>query len=825
MFNPNNNESMIKMKQEKISKDIEKLKNKREFLIEREAKIVSNMLRAKDRLSIKEDIKNELDLLQNKTQEKSIGLFTKLLSNMVHDVMPKNKDQNVFFNLTTKRGKPNLDIMMQVDHNKFEDVNSGRGGSLTNVISTGLRYVTLSRTKNRRFMLLDEPDCWLEDNAVPRFAKVVSDISRKVGIQTIAISHKNPDFYNSRMIKIYRDEDGDVKAKVIQEAKEDNYIDNNEYDDINRTSLMDDIGIKRIKIKNYMSLSNIDVELSPTMNMIVGENDIGKSAFFSAIRSFVDNECNESMIQHDKDFFSVEMEIEDGIVIKLIHKRKGQKKTTYQMIMPDGETISEDNGRDVPDFISDALAIKTIDGINIQLAHQKTPVFMIGPDITSSKRAELLSLGRESDYIQKMINLYNEDTKEDALIIKNGQKELDEIRISIETLEPIIDIEKSNNEMINNFESISILKSKEESLISILETIESNQEALLNLDKLKTIVVPNRNNIDINDLNILSKIMETGLSIKKNNDIINKANKISQIVTPIAPTIRNDNERFESEINMISESNERIDSGRKKYKNEIATIKEIEKEKDLFISEVGGICPLCNNNIKHEHKQEKIMSSKHQEHIIAVFSDKYNELAKKKNVGNIYSISELSEKRDISEAFSKSDIIIAQRETLEKNTGFRQLIPYVSLVTEDGKFLTYTRTKKGNENRLHKKISVGFGGHMDATDTHFNADSTIDVEKTIFNGLNREVIEELGEDVYDKIKDQIKNFKIEEMIIDDKTEVEQVHLALLIKIVINKEIEVISEDESITIEGFLKAKEIKELNGDIEPWSEIVINK
>lgn len=217
--------------------------------------------------------------------------------------------------------------------------------------------------------------------------------------------------------------------------------------------------------------------------------------------------------------------------------------------------------------------------------------------------------------------------------------------------------------------------------------------------------------------------------------------------------------------------------------------------------------------------------SKHQEHIIAVFANKYNKLAEKQNKGNIYSVSELSAKSDVTEAISKNDVVIAQRANLEENTDFRQLIPYVSLVTPDGKFLTYTRTKQGNEHRLHKKVSVGFGGHMDAADAHFDEDSNLDIQKTIFNGLKREVIEELGDSVYEAIKDQINGFQVEELIIDDKTDVEKVHMALLISVTLDSEIKVESTDESITMEGFLTENQIRSLDGNIEPWSEIVISR
>jgi energy-coupling factor transporter ATP-binding protein EcfA2 len=523
---------------------------------------------------------------------------------MIHDVMPKNKGQEVVFNLATKRGKPNLDIMIKVGEGKFEDVNSGRGGSVSNVLSTGLRYVTLSRTKNRRFMILDEPDCWLEDQAVPRFAKVVSDISRKVGIQTIAISHKNPEFYNSRMIELYRDDNDVVKAKVIQESKDDSYIDSDEYEDINRTSFMDDVGIRRIKIKNYMSLTDINVELSPTMNMIVGENDIGKSAFFSAIRSFVENDCNETMIQHGKDMFSIEMEIEDGIVLRLEHKRKGQKKTTYQMIMPDGETISEDNGRDVPDFIEEALAIKSIDGINIQLGHQKTPVFMIGPDVTSSKRAELLSLGRESDYIQKMINIYARELKDDALIIKNGQRDIENIRVQIESLEPVFDLETRYSKVESFLDHYHVLQNREATLSSITKELEANKPVLDNAKNIRSLVLP-VSNLDVSNFNLVDDIIKTGMRIKKDNDIITKLSNIKNITIPTVPEINSNDSIISPYIEDISVGSSRVTDGRKKIEIATQELLEISKEKETFIKDIGGVCPLCQNHI-NEHKKENV---------------------------------------------------------------------------------------------------------------------------------------------------------------------------------------------------------------------------
>ena len=51
------------------------------------------------------------------------------------------------------------------------------------------------------------------------------------------------------------------------------------------------------------------------------------------------------------------------------------------------------------------------------------------------------------------------------------------------------------------------------------------------------------------------------------------------------------------------------------------------------------------------------------------------------------------------------------RLTLETNELFRQVIPYIVVIhSETGQILTYVR--RGNENRLVGKTSIGFGGHI-----------------------------------------------------------------------------------------------------------------
>lgn len=75
---------------------------------------------------------------------------------------------------------------------KPEDLLNGQGGSVANIVSVCLRMfalTTLDDKTHRRFLLLDEQDCWLRADLVPRLVKIIHDASMALGFQVLMISH------------------------------------------------------------------------------------------------------------------------------------------------------------------------------------------------------------------------------------------------------------------------------------------------------------------------------------------------------------------------------------------------------------------------------------------------------------------------------------------------------------------------------------------------------------------------------------------------------------------------------------------------------------
>jgi predicted ATPase len=63
---------------------------------------------------------------------------------------------------------------------------------------------TLDERNHRRFLALDEQDCWLQPKLVPRLVKIVHEAGHALGFQVLMISHHDADYFKQYADKIYR---------------------------------------------------------------------------------------------------------------------------------------------------------------------------------------------------------------------------------------------------------------------------------------------------------------------------------------------------------------------------------------------------------------------------------------------------------------------------------------------------------------------------------------------------------------------------------------------------------------------------------------------
>lgn len=151
------------------------------------------------------------------------------------------------------------------------------------------------------------------------------------------------------------------------------------------------------------------------------------------------------------------------------------------------------------------------------------------------------------------------------------------------------------------------------------------------------------------------------------------------------------------------------------------------------------------------------------------------------------------------------------RALAETNPNFKQIIPYV-VVTDGKSILHYVRGKKGGEQRLVAKGSIGIGGHINDEDhTLFAVGS-----QAFQDAVQREVCEELQiQGLFDA--------KPVGLINDDSTEVGRVHFGV-VHVLFRTPEQVKKNEQVITQVEFLPIQELKTRREQMETWSQLCLD-
>lgn len=148
------------------------------------------------------------------------------------------------------------------------------------------------------------------------------------------------------------------------------------------------------------------------------------------------------------------------------------------------------------------------------------------------------------------------------------------------------------------------------------------------------------------------------------------------------------------------------------------------------------------------------------------------------------------------------------RGAAEDDPTHKQLIPY--LVLHHGhRVLCYTRGKAGGEARLHAKMSIGIGGHINDGDTHA---AHFD-EAAYFRAVERELHEEL------EIPGAYRQ-RIAALLNDDSNDVGRVHLGVVHLIEVDSP-DIRPREDAIRDLRFLEVAELRPLRDRLESWSQI----
>lgn len=476
-----------------LGRRIARLQGRRAFMVETCGALERDVGVARARQAHREDVDSVLDAVEARFHARSLGILEGLLSAFLEDVLPREDDgqpQSVSLRMETQRGLPALQIDVRNGEN-LEDALRGRGGSVANVLSTGLRFAALSRAGRsplsgfifRPFLILDEADCWIRPDRIAAFSEVIHQLSMDLGIQILVISHHSADMLKGYPVRLERNETvaetakpASLRVRCVPFGRQ----------GVNDRGEPATGGFRSIRLLNFMSHSDSDIPLHPGVTILTGDNDIGKSAVTEAFRAICYNEASDSMIRHDENQAEVILALENGQTLHWIRVRKGAPKTRYLLKDDQGETLRETpSPKSVPEWARNLLGVDLLSGdgkdpLDVQIGDQKSPVFLL--DRTPSQRAAILDMGRESQHLRRLRDQWKKQVDSDRRTIREGEKKLSELQKSLQVMSDLDFLEEESALYEQVLGKTKAHLKQNEERASLLQVLQHTQQVLRVLD-------------------------------------------------------------------------------------------------------------------------------------------------------------------------------------------------------------------------------------------------------------------------------------------------------------------------------------------------------
>ena len=572
-----------------------RLEGRRDAVAGRIAELTRDVELAKGRLAVKDEVEAFIEAVHGSASRRSLSAFETLLTALVQEVLPGEKP--VALDLSTERGLASLDVCVRRPDGTLEDVLEDNGGALTNVVGMALRLIAVVKADVARFLALDEADCWIAPDRVSSFYRVLEDGAARLGVQCLAVSHHDLSQF-SGTFHIARIA-GEPASGVEVQSSDPSVAWNDAQP-----------GLRFIRLVNVQAYQDATLRLSPGVNALIGPNNRGKSTFIRALRAVFYGEARDSLVRAGAKAALVEIGVAGNRVLRFTRQPRRSPVNIWSLHEADGAIVEEagmryeTGGRAVPDWVADLIRIRKVEDLDVHIAHQKFPVFLLGE--TPSRRSAVLSIGQEAGYIRDMLVIHRERCRRDNDLVRNGEREL--IALG-ETLDGLQELDRLKEKLSTARERSKDLKSSAAHLDKLRHGASLLADLGLRLEKARrraaiTATLPAAERLaDLTRMVERSRerervgrnVIQLGRHLALSQARLAALQDMPQAVPALDDTA--------PAQNMLK----RIDDLRKAAaiaQGRIATIDEgliaIRSEMERFIAETGGLCPTCGSPVKPE---------------------------------------------------------------------------------------------------------------------------------------------------------------------------------------------------------------------------------
>lgn len=346
--------------------------------------------------------------------------------------------------------------------------------------------------------------------------------------------------------------------------------------------------IKKVNIKSFQSISDVSFELGQ-FTIIVGDNDVGKSAILRALSGCLFNDSNKANVRHGKVSSSVTMVLDNG-------KVKWVRGATNTYLLKGNQDRSSLEftkiGKQVPPEISDLLDVKEITLAGESICLQYQPQFE-GPIIVSKTSGVLAGLFDEVvgvGLLNRAVGLVRKDINSSRSKHKFLSERLESVRAEVaeesELVSQLKVVYDSCQEWIR-WESIRDIRSDKQELADLSEKIESFSLSLYNLRKFKKV-------FDVSILcgehrNLVAEIGRIAALKHKVDKLLVAVKKLVSYIR-IVCEIEDAYQEIVVARNNITDGGERITSVG-------VRLKQFQSKREEVLNQLG-ICPTCGFSIK-----------------------------------------------------------------------------------------------------------------------------------------------------------------------------------------------------------------------------------
>lgn len=580
----------------------------------------ARLLEVQARLLQAPKLLSHLEAIQASAHTKAVGAYEVILTQIVHEVLGDRWSVK----LTTgyRNNQPSLDIdVIRTDEDAVEDILDGNGGALTNVVCAGLRFAVIARAGGRRFIVLDEPDCWMEPARVPAFFRALAQVCEKAKFQAIVVSHHKMDPQDPESLP-----GADLMPDSVSYVRLREGTAHKIHADCQLAGAVTD-GVVSLRAQNLRTHLDTTIRLGPALTFLTGTNNLGKSALIAGLRSLARGGASDSHIRHKTDGLQFDVELLKAgqpHFLSLSRMRKGSPRVILRHWLKGQESpLHEERGaqHSAPEWLSDLLDIREIEGLDPHLMGQKTPVFLL--DQPASVRAKLLYAGREAALLARMFKMHRQDTMDAEKAETRSLTLITALRNQLTALSRVSSMEPMVNALVVSEKTIETAAQRRLSLegfipklarITTTTSIPAPTLAVtppvlhdtLGLQRLAKQIAKLDGQARSVKLPALpaAPVLHDNLALRRVGAQLGKLAAVERLpalpTLPVAPVLSKSHELDEL-IKRLARQEAQVTAIQNQLAGVTAELTLQHAELDALVEFIGGVCPVCHQHMTKEN--------------------------------------------------------------------------------------------------------------------------------------------------------------------------------------------------------------------------------